>query len=43
MEAKQNASEQPKDHWKNQNGNKNYLETNENENTTTPNPWIKDL
>ena len=32
MEAKQYAINQLMDHWRNQRGNKKYLETNENEN-----------
>ena len=31
MEAKQYATKQPVDHWRNQSGNKKYLETKENE------------
>ena len=38
MEAKQYASEKPTDHWTNQKGNQN-IPRNNNENTTTQNPW----
>ena len=38
VKAKQYATKQPMDHWRNQRGNKkNYLETNENENMTVQN------
>ena len=39
MEAKQYVTKQPMDHWRNQRGNKKYLETNENKNTVTQNWW----
>ena len=39
MEAKQYATKQQMDHWRNQRGNQKYLETNENENTTIQNLW----
>ena len=35
MEAKQYATKKPRNHWRNQKGNQKYLETNDNENTTT--------
>ena len=37
MEAKQCATKQPMDHWRNQRGNHKYLETNENESTKNQN------
>ena len=37
MEAKQYVTKQPMDCWRNQRGNKKYLETNENENTVIQN------
>ena len=43
MEAKQYATKQPMGHWRNQRGNKKYLETNgnrnENGNTAIQNQW----
>ena len=39
MEAKQYATKQPMNNWRNQRGNKKYLETNEDENTTSQNLW----
>ena len=39
MEAKQYVTKQSMDHWRNQRGNKIYLETYENENTTIQNLW----
>ena len=35
MEAKQYATKQPGDHWRNQRGNQKNLETNDNENMMT--------
>ena len=40
MEAKQYVTKLPMDHWRNQRENfKNYIETNDNENTTDENLW----
>ena len=39
MAAKQYATKQPKDHQRNQSGNKKYLETNENKNIMIQNLW----
>ena len=39
LEAKQYATKQPMNHWRNQGRNKKYLETNENENTMIQNLW----
>ena len=39
MEAKQYTTKQPRCYWRNQRGNKKYLETNDNENITTQNLW----
>ena len=39
MAAKQYATKQPLDHWKNQKGNKKYLKTNEDENIMVQNLW----
>ena len=39
MEAKQYATKQPMDHWRNQRRNKKYLETTENESTRVQNLW----
>ena len=39
MEAKQYVTKQPMDHRRNQRGNKKYIESNENKNTTIQNLW----
>ena len=39
MEIKQHISKWPRGYWRNQNGNKKILETNDNENMTTQNLW----
>ena len=39
MQAKQYATKQQMDHWRNQRVNKKYLETNENKSTVTQNLW----
>ena len=39
MEAKQHVTKQLMGHWRNQKGNKKYLETNENENTMIQKLW----
>ena len=39
MEIKQHVSKKPTGYTRNQRGNKNFLETNDNENMTTQNLW----
>ena len=39
MEIKQYISKNPSGCWRNQKGNQKFLETNDNENTTTQNLW----
>ena len=39
MEIKQYISKNPSGCWRNQKGNQKFLETNNNENTTTQNLW----
>ena len=39
METKQHATKKPMGQWGNQERNKNYLETNDNEDTTSQNLW----
>ena len=39
MEAKQYITKKPRDHWRNQEEIKKYLETNDNENTMTQKLW----
>ena len=39
MEIKQHISKWPRGYWRNQNGNKKILETNDSENTTTQDLW----
>ena len=39
MEIKHHISKWPTDYWRNPKGNKKFLETNDNENTTTQNLW----
>ena len=41
MEIKQHVSKKPTGYTRNQRGNKNFLETNDNENMTTQNLWDK--